>query len=176
MHHITPHKKVQEPLSSQDWVSSTCSPLFQVKIGSHQPALPSSKVFCSRIFAAKAILTSCTRNPCLCNVESSTSTFTKPRLGFLHLNHLCQVNQRPPPSGSTSSESSWPPWTRQFFPCTIQIPITRPNPFRSKPCSKTSTKSNKRPPARSPARSRQDFCPRIQSAQFCSNLPGSSVN
>ena len=70
--------------------------LLQVKIGSLQPALHSSKVSCTRMFAAKATLTTCTRNPLPCKVESLASIFTKSRLGFLHQFPLCKVQHMPP--------------------------------------------------------------------------------
>ncbi len=49
--------------------------LFQAKIGSFQPALPSAKVSCTRIFSAKAILTSCSRNLLPCKVEPLAPSF-----------------------------------------------------------------------------------------------------
>ncbi len=68
--------------------------LFQAKIGSFQPALPSAKISCTRIFSAKAILTSCSRNLLPCKVEPLATIFTKSWLGSLHHNLFCKVQHR----------------------------------------------------------------------------------
>ncbi len=65
--------------------------LFQVKIGSSQPAVPASKVFFIWISSAWAILTFSTRNLLPCKIGSPTSIFNNAILGSFHLLRACQV-------------------------------------------------------------------------------------